>query len=142
MDDVGRLCQRFLLGRADFSDLIAINNAINTGIKLRLSCKDEKRLEAEEQRLLSHADEWDAVDALFQRMKNLTELSDKISQAIIVSSDDPTELPLGENATSTAELSEETSPDTQIPNAEKPENRWFINPRSLSTLYRSAVNSQ
>lgn len=142
MDDVGRLCQQFLLGRADFTVLIAINNAINTWRKLRQNCHDEKKLETEEQRLLSHAGEWDVVEALFQRMKNLTALSDKISQAIIFNSDDPSELPLGVDVTPTTELSEETDPDTQTPNAEKPENRWSINPRSLPTLSCSAVNSQ
>jgi len=140
MDDVGRLCQRFLLGRADFTDLIAINNAINTWVKLRQNCQDEKRLESEEQRHLSYAGDWDVVEALFQRTKNLTALSDKISQAIIVNSDDPGEQPLEVDVIPTTELSEET--DTETLNAEKPENSWSINPRSLSMLSRSVVHSQ
>jgi hypothetical protein len=130
VDDVSRLCQRFLLGRADFNDLISMNAAIGTWATLEQSCKNERCMEVIERHLAPHADEWDSVETLFQRMTNLAELSERISQAVIDSSDS-SELPIGEEVTSKLNLTEEGDIETQSSNLENQDKKWSINPRCV-----------
>lgn len=121
MDDVSRLCQRFLLGRADFNDLIAIKYAIGTWETMKQNCQSEKLLEAAENRLPLYSREWASLESLLQRMNNLADLHNKISEAIIVNCDSA-ELSLGEESN----VVEEVDPKDQMPAAGK---KWSINPR-------------
>jgi DNA mismatch repair ATPase MutS len=124
MDDVSRLCQRFLLGRADFNDLIAIKYAIGTWETLKQNCRNEKLLEAAENRLPLYSSEWASVELLLQRMKDLTSLHNKISEAVFVTCDS-TELSLGEESN----VREEVDSKDQIPDSGKINKKWSINPR-------------
>jgi DNA mismatch repair ATPase MutS len=114
MDDVSRLCQRFLLGRADFNDLIAIKSAIGTWETLKQNCQNEKLLEAAENRLPSYSSEWASVASLLQRMNDLTDLYNKISEAVIINCDS-TELSLGEESN----VVEGVDSNDQMPSAGK-----------------------
>lgn len=121
MDDITRLCQRFLLGRADFNDVIAIKIAIGTWDTLKQNCQNEKILEVAENRLPSYSTEWASVESLLHRMNNLGDLYDKISQAMIVNCDS-TELSLGEESNVENEDS-----NVEIPGVKS--KKWSINPR-------------
>jgi len=121
MDDVSRLCQRFLLGRADFNDLIAIKSAIGAWETMKQNCLNERLLEATENRLPLYSKEWASLESLLQRMDDLTNLHNKISEAIIVNCDS-TELSLGEESN----VVEEVDPKDQMPTTGK---KWTINPR-------------
>jgi DNA mismatch repair ATPase MutS len=137
MDDVSRLCQRFLLGRADFNDLTAIKTAIGTWETLKQTCQNEKLLEAAENRLISYSSEWAGVESLLQRMNDLTDLYNRISQAVIVDCDS-TELSLGEESS----LAEEIDSKDQMADAEKSDKKWFINPKFvLPTIIVAYANS-
>ena len=121
MDDVSRLCQRFLLGRADFNDLIAIKSAIGTWETVKQNCRNEKVLEASENRLPLYSSEWASIESLLQRMNDLTDLYNKILEAVIINCDS-TELSLGEESSDV----EEVDSKDQIPSVGQ---KWSINPR-------------
>lgn len=132
MDDVTRLCQRFLLGRADFSDVIGIKTAIGTWDTLKRNCENEKLLEGAENRLPPYSSEWASVESLLHRMNNIGDLYDKISQAVIVNCDS-TELWLGEST-----MMENEDSNNEISNAAKSK-KWSINPRHAVSSYNFVV---
>ena len=82
VDDVGRLCQKFLLGRADFTDLSSIHASIEVWTNLGKQFQQEKAAESTERLESSVHDEWNALDALFSQLSSLDNLSSKISRAI------------------------------------------------------------
>lgn len=128
MDDVSRLCQRFLLGRADFDDLISINMAIGTWATLKQTFKNERYMEVKECRLELHADEWNSIESLFHQMTDLTGLSEKISQAVINNLESREPL-IG--VTSDLHLPGDVDTETQTSNSENQDEKWSINPRCV-----------
>ena len=131
VDDVGRLCQRFLLGRADFGDLVAINKSIETWSTLKKNCEHERSMEVSEQRSPIHQIEWESLESVFDRMTDLSELSDKISKAVICNANDANEIALGEE---TASNSTETDvPEAESLNPDKSPKKWSINPKYVFT---------
>lgn len=126
MDDVSRLCQQFLLGRAEFSHLIAIQSAIETWESLKQSCQNEKLIEVAEKRLSSYSNEWASVESLLQQMNDLSDLYDKISQVVIINCDS-TELSLEEEINRVEEV--DVHSKDQMPAAAQRDKKWTINPR-------------
>ncbi len=120
-----------------------MNAAIGTWATLKQSCKNERHMEVIEKPLALHADEWDSVETLFYRMTDLAELSERISQAVIDNSDS-SELPIGEEVISKLNT-EEGETETETPNLENQEKKWFINPkcvfRSLFIRYLTFFDS-
>jgi len=121
-----------------------MNAAIGTWATLKQSCKNERCMEVIERHFASHADEWDSVETLFYRMTDLSELSERISQAVIDSSDS-SEFPIGEEVTSKSNLTEEGDTETQLSNSENQDKKWSINPkcvfRSLCVPYLTFFDS-
>lgn len=124
VDDVGRLCQKFLLGRAGFDDLVAIRATIDLWTSLKKRCDHEKYLESLEKSGNFQLDDWSAVDVLFLRLTDLDTLSDSISKAIAIGSTGSTEEP---------DMDEDTQKEDNTEGllfAEKPDLRkWKISPQ-------------
>lgn len=128
IDDVSRLCQRFLLGRADFGDLASIRNTIHFWTSLKNICGQEKAIEQKEDPDNHRLSEWDAIDALLQRLTNLENVSERIENAIIIDSNG------GIESNDTLETNEDidihNDPQTLALISEKPEShKGFINPQ-------------
>ncbi|KIM48011.1 hypothetical protein M413DRAFT_61970, partial [Hebeloma cylindrosporum] len=92
VDDIGRVCQRFLLGRGDFSDLIAIHSTIQTWSSLKKRCEQEKAMEASETPNSPDINGWAALDALFLRMNDLGGFFDTINSAIVINPENQNEI--------------------------------------------------
>ncbi|KAF8912862.1 muts domain V-domain-containing protein [Gymnopilus junonius] len=93
VDDIGRLCQKFLLGRASFDDLVAIRANVDLWASLKKCCDHEKSLENLEKSSDFQVDQWSTIDALFLRLTDLHNLSDSISKAITTDPTSSTEEP-------------------------------------------------
>lgn len=80
-EDAGRIVQKFLLGKGDPNDLLALTATVNIwdGIKRRVN--HEREMESFEQRSFDAA-EWASLDTLMNRMVNLGDLAQKISLAV------------------------------------------------------------
>ncbi|KAF8633937.1 hypothetical protein AX15_001121 [Amanita polypyramis BW_CC] len=80
-EDIGRISQKFLLGRGDVNDLLALSRTIYVWSNIKRRIKEEKRLEMAE-RPEFNWDEWKSIDTLMSRMSELHSLSNKIIDAI------------------------------------------------------------
>jgi len=80
IDDVTRVVQRFLLGRANTDDVATISTAISVWsiIKNRLSLERELRFKED----CDSEREWASINALISRMQSLPELERKIQASI------------------------------------------------------------
>lgn len=79
-EDAGRIVQKFILGRGDTTDLLALHATISAWSSIRKYTQDEKRFDAD--RDDHRVDEWTSLDALMSRMVDLSDLSDKIDRAL------------------------------------------------------------
>ena len=127
VDDVGRLCQKFLLGRADFTDLVAIHASIQVWTDLSTQFQQEKSAESmERQESLVH-DEWNALDTLFSQMSGLDALSSRISKAVFA--DVGNSKACDADDTDENVISEEMALQALFP--DKGNYKWVINPKQV-----------
>jgi len=128
VDDIGRVCQRFLLGRGDFIDLIAIHSTIQTWTALRQRCEQEKIMEGVERVDESDVHGWTALDKLFLRMNNLGSFFDKINSAITINAEAYNEI--GDLENNDQDLDAESNPEAREPILGKDiGKKWTINPK-------------
>jgi hypothetical protein len=136
IDDMSRLCQRFLLGRAEFSDLIAVHATIGMWSTIRKRVEQEKSMENIENPNAFQTDAWRSLDDLFHRMSNLQELAEKISAAVIFqidSSTDINDIDVDE-PTSTAE--DNILDSESLVSGKSDSKKWAINPKSVLLVSR------
>ncbi|KDR85195.1 hypothetical protein GALMADRAFT_149686 [Galerina marginata CBS 339.88] len=131
VNDVGRLCQKFLLGRADVSDLVEIRAAIDIWARLRRRFEHEIAMEDAENPGNFRIKDWSSLEALFLRLKSLDSLSEKISNSIIIDSEG-----LSENSEvdeNIQELEDDSDATSSVPGKCDPK-RWSIHPRYSEKL--------
>jgi hypothetical protein len=87
-DDVTRIVQKFLLGRAEPSDLLAISSTVSVWFSIQERLRQEKILEEREQNGI-RIDEWSSIDTLMSRLADLGQLSKKITDALSDRPSDP-----------------------------------------------------
>jgi len=80
IEDASRIVQKFLLGRGDANDLLAIRDTINVTDQIKTRVLQERELEL--QANADRAEEWHYVDILLDRMRNLTTLAERIDSAV------------------------------------------------------------
>jgi len=80
-EDATRVLQRFLLGRGLPSDFSSLNSSIITWISISRRLALEREQELKERGQLD-VDEWSCVDTLLGRMKDLSELSVRITASL------------------------------------------------------------
>ncbi|PFH54668.1 hypothetical protein AMATHDRAFT_72435 [Amanita thiersii Skay4041] len=80
-EDTGRIVQKFLLGRGDVSDLLALNRAISVWSSIKRRIYEEKQFEMREQPEFNK-DDWSSIVTLIARMPDLHFLFNRISNAI------------------------------------------------------------
>lgn len=80
-EDTGRIVQKFLLGRGDASDLLALNTTIRSWSVIAKTVGGERRLEASERKDFNKND-WASIDALMSRVNHLHDLSEMITAAL------------------------------------------------------------
>lgn len=125
-EDATRILQRFLLGRGLPSDFSSLNSSIITWISINQRLTLEREQELKERGQLK-ADEWSCVDTLLGRMKNLTELSMRITASLT-----RTDLSADLGPEPETEEGEEMIPDPDSPTVEiNPVSgaaKWMIRP--------------
>jgi hypothetical protein len=109
-EDATRILQRFLLGRGLPSDFSTLNSSIITWISITRRLTLEREQESKERGQLN-ADEWSGIDSLLGRMKNLTDLSVRITASL-------TRTDLSANLEPEPEEGEEAAPDIDSPGGE------------------------
>jgi DNA mismatch repair ATPase MutS len=121
-DDVARVLQKFLLGRGNTDDVVAVNTAISVWSFVRTRLSLERKLHTKEgDRNLKR--EWAAIDALLSQMEDLPELERKIQASM---DGDPTRL---------GSLPERTEEDTITPQELSAEDKW-------QQGYRRSINPE
>ncbi|EJT98879.1 hypothetical protein DACRYDRAFT_82640 [Dacryopinax primogenitus] len=80
IEDASRIVQKFLLGRGDANDLLAIRDTINVTDQIKARVLQERELELQESG--KRAEEWYYADILLDRMRNLTPLAERIDSAV------------------------------------------------------------
>lgn len=122
IDDVARVLQKFLLGRGNTDDVVAISTAISVWsfVRTRLSLEQKLRTKEGDRNLEG---EWAPIDALLSQMEDLPELERKIQASM---DDDPTRL---EN------LPERAEGDTITPQELSAEDKW-------QQGYRRSINPE
>ncbi|KAJ4486390.1 muts domain V-domain-containing protein [Lentinula aciculospora] len=103
-EDAGRIVQKFLLGKGDPSDLLALTSTVNIWSEIQWRVSHEREMESLEQRSLA-APEWASLDMLMNRMNNLQDLAQRISLAV----EAPTSSHLDELQGPSFEVNEEDS---------------------------------
>ncbi|KAK0208543.1 muts domain V-domain-containing protein [Desarmillaria ectypa] len=94
LEDASRIVQKFLLGRGDNSDLLAVYTTVKTWSHLKLRIGRERLLEAQERGENFCSDEWSSLDSLMARFSDLNELGRRIGSALErtdINADDPNE---------------------------------------------------
>ena len=128
IDDVARVVQKFLLGRGNTDDIVAIRNSISVWsfVKSRLSL--ERKLYSKEGDCDSKR-EWGGVDALISRIEDLPELEGKIQASMDA---DPTRL---ENSLEPERAEEDTISPQELSIEDKWQQgyRWSINPEFVDS---------
>ena len=123
-EDATRVLQRFLLGRGLPSDLSSLNSSIIAWISISRRLTLERDQELKERGQLNF-DEWSCVDTLLGRMKDLTELSVRITASL-------TRVNLSSEPESEPEEVEGATPDPDSPTTEinltSGVARWIIRP--------------
>ncbi|KAF8167902.1 muts domain V-domain-containing protein [Crassisporium funariophilum] len=133
IDDVGRLCQKFLLGRADFNDLVAIHTTVEIWSNIQKRFQQEKVSETVERPTGLVKDEWHHLDTLLSQMCHLDALTDNISKAILVNFNHANPANLVDGAAQNLEEGLET----QLPFPDHTDIRkWTINPSFSKDLSR------
>ncbi|KAK0233421.1 muts domain V-domain-containing protein [Armillaria fumosa] len=82
LEDASRIVQKFLLGRGDTSDLLAVHTTIETWSRLKLRIERERLLEAQEREDNFSTYEWSSLDSLMTRFSDLDELGRRIGSAV------------------------------------------------------------
>ncbi len=82
LEDASRIVQKFILGRGDTSDLLAVHTTIKTWSHLKLRIERERLLEAQERGENFSPDEWSSLDSLMARFSDLDELGRRIGSAV------------------------------------------------------------
>ncbi len=122
IDDVARVLQKFLLGRGNTDDVVAVNTAISVWSFVRTRLSLERNLHMKEGgRNLKR--EWAAIDTLLSQMEDLPELERKIQASM---DGDPTQL---------GSLPERTEEDTITPQELSAEDKW-------QQGYRRSINPE
>ncbi|EIW64835.1 mismatch repair ATPase MSH1 [Trametes versicolor FP-101664 SS1] len=80
-EDATRIVQKFLLGRGSFSDLSALCTTVETWSSIKERILTEQKMERAEDHPLADA-QWASVDALMNRMSDLSDLAARISMAL------------------------------------------------------------
>ncbi|RDB28400.1 MutS 1, partial [Hypsizygus marmoreus] len=131
-EDTGRIIQKFLLGRGDTSDLLAVKRTTRIWSTIMDKVTEEKRLEAVEREHFN-SDDWTSIDSLMTRMVGLHDLSRRIAMALEDTGPD-LKVPdaLEENQD---DVNEESPGDTDsIVNWRFGPGKWTIKPGFSSTL--------
>ena len=81
VEDIGRISQKFLLGRGDVSDLLALSKTIHAWSNIKILIEQEKSLETTKW-CDSKVEDWSSIDALVSKMSPLDDLANKILDAI------------------------------------------------------------
>lgn len=81
VEDVGRISQKFLLGRGDVSDLLALSKTIHAWSNIKNLIEQEKSLETAKCHNFK-AEDWSSIDTLVSKMSPLDDLANKILDAI------------------------------------------------------------
>ena len=81
VEDIGRIVQRFIMGRGDSGDLLAVNRTIQVWSTVIKRFQEEKMMEAVE-RTRTHDADWTSLDALMSRIVDLQDLSTRITMAL------------------------------------------------------------
>lgn len=122
IDDVARVLQKFLLGRGNTDDVVAISTAISVWSSVRTRLSLERILHTKEgDHNLER--EWAAIDALLSQMEDLPQLERKIQASM---DDDPTRL---------RSLPERTEGDAITPQELATEDKW-------QQGYRRSINPE
>jgi len=123
-EDATRILQRFLLGRGLPSDFSPLNSSIITWISINRRLTLERKQELRERGQLD-IDEWSCIDTLLGRMKDLSELSVRITASL-------TRTDLSVDLEPEPEEGEEATPDPDSPVAEinltSGAAKWVIRP--------------
>ncbi|KAK0505891.1 muts domain V-domain-containing protein [Armillaria luteobubalina] len=82
LEDASRIVQKFLLGRGDTSDLLAVHTTIETWSHLKFRIERERLLEAQEREENFSIYEWSSLDSLMTRFSDLDELGRRIGSAV------------------------------------------------------------
>lgn len=131
VDDIRRICQRFLLGRGDFSDLIAIRSTIQTWASLKKRFQQEKVMEDIEALGSPDVSGWTTLGALFLRMDDLTSFLDKINSAIVINPETQNET--GDLDSNGQDLDTESNTEPGEPLLDKAiGKKWTINPKYVN----------
>jgi DNA mismatch repair ATPase MutS len=80
-EDASRIVQRFLLGRGEPKDLLAINQTIQVWTSIQKRMQLERKMWRSEQGSIRD-DNWSSIDALMTRITDLHELSARITLAL------------------------------------------------------------
>jgi len=140
VDDIGRVCQRFLLGRGDFSDLIAIHSTMQTWASLKRRCQQEKTMEDIEKLGSPDANGWATLDALFLRMNDLGGFFEKIDSAIVINPEVQNEI--GDLDNSVQHLDAENNIEPGEPVSDRAiGKKWAIKPKyvNVNNLHLTAA---
>jgi hypothetical protein len=121
IDDVTRVLQKFLLGRGNTDDVVAISTAISVWSFVRTRLSLERKLYTKGDRNLDR--EWAAIDALLSQMEDLSELERRIQASM---DGDPTR---------PGSLPERTEEDTITPQELSGEDKW-------QQGYRRSINPE
>ena len=132
IDDVARVLQKFLLGRGNTDDVVAISTAISAWSFVGTRLSLERKLHTKEGDRNSER-EWAAIDALLLQMEDLPELDRKIRASM---DSDPTRL---------ESLPERTEEDTITLQELSAEDKWqqghrrSINPECVDSDERQSL---
>ncbi|KAK7463796.1 hypothetical protein VKT23_005735 [Stygiomarasmius scandens] len=80
-EDAGRVVQKFLLGRGDANDLLALTTSIRLWADIQRRVSHEREMEIQE-RPNFNPDEWSSLDILMSRMVQLETFSERIGKAL------------------------------------------------------------
>ncbi|KAH7915333.1 muts domain V-domain-containing protein [Hygrophoropsis aurantiaca] len=124
VEDASRIVQKFLLGRGDPGDMLAINKTILLWTSIRERIELERKMESIERGAIRN-DDWISADTLLSRLVDLQALSHRISMAVQTTG--TSNVPAGSGKLDDSSVLHHAEPETFQPEY-RSNTKWSIKP--------------
>lgn len=135
-EDATRIVQKFLLGRGSFSDLSALCTTVETWSSIKERILTEQKMERAEDDPVADA-QWASVEALMDRMSDLSDLSARISMALAQRED---AIRIGDEMGEVFPLSEPSPAQLRDPRNPLGIIEWTIKPEYVHLPFQSSIS--
>lgn len=126
-EDATRIIQKFLLGRGDIDDLVALKRTFHAWRSLKDRFAAEKSFEKQNTKVFDQAG-WSSLDTLMARMANLQWLAERIEAAVVEENERTNSFVAHMNGDCVTKDIDPSTSSLSVPTSQK---GWLIKPQRV-----------